>query len=213
MSEINTISEDRQLLARVAAGDENALSQLIRIHAKDIYHLALTYLHRPELAEEITQDVFTKLWLTRDRLREVGGIRDYLFIITRNTTFSALRKSLNKEPVDYASPVHTRMDINEAPDRQLEAKEYAGIFEEAIATLPEKRRQVFHLSREQGLTHSQIAEQLDIKKSTVNDHLTLALNFIRITSLSFNLLMDIDGKPSFLIKYDCKICGAALCVR
>lgn len=179
MNETTTIPNDQLLLQRIAQGDENALSQLIKIHAKEIYSLAITYLHRPELAEEITQDVFTKLWTTRDRLTGVESLKDYLFIITRNTTFSALRKSLNKEPVDYATPEYAFQDRDERPDRKLEVKEYQSIIDEAIAKLPEKRKKVFQLSREQGMSHAEIAEMLGIKKSTVNDHLTQALNFIR----------------------------------
>ncbi len=180
MNHESPIPEDQHILPDIISGSEPALSLLIKKYWKDIYFLALTYLRQPEQAEEAVQDVFVKIWTTRSRLAEVGNFRNYLFIITRNHVFSELRKSLNKEPVDFTlSGTAEFTDKHPSPEKQLEFKEYQAILEKAIELLPEKRKMVFKLSRLENLSYSEIAERMEIKPSTVNDHITLALNFIK----------------------------------
>lgn len=183
-------------------GSEVALARLIHKYWKDIYFLSLTYLQNAQHAEEVTQDVFTRIWLTRDRLADIGHFKNYLFIITRNLVFSELRKSLHREPVDLCLSYNTDIaDRQVSPEKQLELKEYAAKLEQAIERLPEKRKQVFRLSRQEGLSYTEIAARLDIKPSTVNDHITAALNCIR-TYLRNELPGTLIGAAGILLLMD-----------
>ncbi len=104
--------DDHELLSAIAGGSERALAQLIEKHWKDIYYLSLTYLQRAVLAEEATQDIFTKVWLQRSKLNEIDNFGAWLTTVSRNHIFSELRKSLNREPVDfldYAEPAKHRV--------------------------------------------------------------------------------------------------------
>ena len=87
-------ADELQLQQWIADGSEVALYELIRRFWGNSYGFALSYLGRAELAEEVTQDIFTNLWLTRDRLSSVNSLKDYLFIMTRNQVYSAFRKKL-----------------------------------------------------------------------------------------------------------------------
>lgn len=84
--------ELRQWLVSTSRGDQVAFTMLLRSHWNKVYTQALTYLKSPELGQEITQDVFVKIWNVREKLDQVENFSDYLFIISRNEIISALRK-------------------------------------------------------------------------------------------------------------------------
>lgn len=181
MTSLPITYDERAVLERLASGDESALSQVISEYWKSIYLVALTYIQYAQQAEELTQDVFLKVWNSRDRLKEVENFKNYLFIIARNHIFSELRKSLNREPVDgNLMGLEGFSDGIPHPEKQLELKEYRELLEKAIRRLPEKRQQVFRMHRLEGRSYTEIAEKMNIKFSTVNDHLTAAMNSIRM---------------------------------
>lgn len=176
----HTQYDETAVLKSLADGDELALKEIISRYWKDIYFVALTYIQNAEHAEEVTQDVFIKLWNGREKLHEVESFKDYIFIIARNHIFSELRKALNREPVDSnLYGMEGYRDSQHTPEHRLELKEYRELLEKAIRRLPEKRQQIFRMSRMDGMSYAEIAEKMDIKVSTVNDHLTAAMNFIR----------------------------------
>lgn len=171
------IDNERARLLRIAAGDEQAFSQLVRQYWKNIYSQALSYIKSPVLAEELTQDVFMRLWRSRDQLPAVEKLENYLYIICRNCVLNELRRSL-RSPETSVAP-----DLIEdllQPDKQLEYREYYRQFLQLIELLPDKRRQVFKMSRLEGKSHEEIAASLGIHKDTVAQYIVKAVNFLRI---------------------------------
>ena len=161
---------------RVAYGDERAFAELIRVHWKHVYSHALAWLRSASEAEELTQDVFVRVWAARAKLEEVDHFDSWLFIIARNTILSGVRKKLSRP--DFVA----EQDMAEKalrPDERLESRQYYEYLMKGIALLPERRQQVFRLSRLEGLTHSQIAEQLGMHKDTVAQYIVKALAFLR----------------------------------
>ncbi|HEV2479118.1 MAG TPA: RNA polymerase sigma-70 factor [Puia sp.] len=142
------------------------------------YVLAITHSHYP--AEEITQEIFIKLWLCREILHQVGNLDGYIFTIARNKTLNHLRKAaydvrLLKELQERASPAELTNNVEE---RAL-VNEYDRLLQDALALLSPQRRLVFQLSRQRGLNHEEIARQLQLSRNTVKNHLVEALRFIR----------------------------------
>ena len=84
------------LLLKVTEGDEQALAAIVRLYWKNIYGHALAWIRSAEEAEELTQDIFLKVWNSRSQLGEVENFENWLFIISRNTILSAVRKKLNR---------------------------------------------------------------------------------------------------------------------
>lgn len=144
----------------------------------------LSILKSPERAEEITQDVFLKIWHHREKLTGILSFENYLFIVTKNYTLSELRKkfTVNAPEVDeiYAW----------TPERQLQFKELSNHLHEIINRLPPRRKQVFVMSRLENKTHQQIADELKISAGTVNQQLIAALAFIRA---------ELGGHPNFIL--------------
>lgn len=166
---------EKELLLLISRDDQIAFTWLLRSYWNKVYTQALIYLKSPQLAQEITQDVFLKIWSSRQRLRDVQSFSDYLFIISRNEIISALRKK-NK---DLVEPSHELQEILMQPDKQLHYKESYHKILSLIDQLPPARKKVFTLSRLEGKSYEEIGSELGISRNGVKDHIVKALNYLR----------------------------------
>lgn len=171
----NLTYNEAALLYRVAANDEYAYKLLFDRHWNRIYQVALSFLKDHEEARDAVQLVFIRLWEKRSYLREVNNFDAWLFIMARNTILNQLNRQVNCVnlvedvlPEDYLTP-----------DAIMEYKQTGLLIQEAIALLPPQQSLIFRLSREQGMTHPQIAHQLNIAPATVKSHIIRALNTVR----------------------------------
>lgn len=168
---------ENYLLQRIALGDELAFRELYNRHWNRLYSFALSWLKSSVLAEDMVQDVFLKLWVNRGQLQKIKNAEDYLFIACRNTVINLMNKNavrLNAAKLPVTAPEGPLL-----PDAALQLKEMRHTIQELVERLPPQQRQVFKLSREDGLTHEQIALRLGIMKETVKNHLVRALNTLR----------------------------------
>lgn len=173
----NTPSEQeiRQWLLSISKGDQTSFTLLLRSFWNKVYTQAITYLKSAQLAEEITQDIFIKLWSLKEKLPEVENFSDYLFIVSRNAIISTLRKK--KEEITPLSDSLEELIMR--PDKQLQYKEaYAKILQ-LIDQLPPVRKKVFKMSRLEGKSYDEIGNELSISWNGVKDHVVKALNFLR----------------------------------
>jgi len=168
---------ERALLLQIAAGDELAYRQVFNSHWNQIYQVALSFLKTPGEAKDAVQTVFIKLWEKRHKLPEVENFDAWLFIVARNTIVNLLHQQASF--VDVAQVGDTVPEDYLTPDSLLEYKQTASLIQDAIAQLPPQQSLIFRLSREQGLTHPQIARELNIAPATVKSHMIRALNTIR----------------------------------
>src|SRR5215469_689859 len=135
-----------------------------------VYGYVLTITRSPYAAEEITQEIFIKLWLSRDILKGVDNIDGYIFATARNKTLNYLRKAaydvrLLRELQERAAPETG----NNVEERTLTG-EYDRLLQDALALLSLQRRLVYQLSRERGLNHEEIANHLQLSRNTVKNH-------------------------------------------
>ena len=162
-------------MRRVAENDEIAFTSLLRHFWNKVFTQANVYLRSATLAQEITQDVFLKVWAARAQLPGINNFSSYLFIITRNEIISALRKKGRTQ----ITPDETLEENGWIPDQQLQYKESYKLLLEGIEALPPVRCQVFKMSRLDGLTYEEIAARLNISRNGVKDHIVKALIFLR----------------------------------
>ncbi len=160
---------------RIAADDEHAYKLLFDHHWNRIYQVALSFLKNHEEAKDAVQLVFIRLWEKRSHLPKVHDFNPWLFIMARNTIMNQLNRQVATAgqvedvlPEDYLTP-----------EAMMEYKQTAQLIAEAVALLPPQQSLIFRLSREQGLTHPQIAQQLNIAPATVKSHIIRALNTLR----------------------------------
>lgn len=165
-------SEERPFLS------DDPFKRLFDSYKNRIYGYVLAIAHSPYAAEEITQEIFIKLWLCRDLLPGVENLDGYIFTIARNRTLNHLRKAGYDARLLRELQERMMLQHNNVEERAL-ATEYDRLLRDALSRLSPQRRLVFQLSRDGGLNHSEIAEQLHLSRNTVKNHMVEALRFIR----------------------------------
>lgn len=163
-------------MQRVAAGDQLAFSTLVKRYTPVIYPYLLYWLKQIPLAEEAAQDVFVRIWKNRHKLSDMENFPGYLYVTARNKANSALKELLTGN----AQPTPDRLsDLLVNPQSSLELKELEAVLRRGIEALPPRRKEIFQLSRMEGMTYEEIAARLQISKHTVKEHVVAALVFLR----------------------------------
>lgn len=169
---------EKQITLKVIEGNHEAFAQLYDLYAKKIYYFALRFMISKEDAENVTQEVFVKLWETRDRLDVNLSLSSYLFTIARNTIFNIHRKRVNE--IAYLEHLGKYLEKNQVRlENEIIFRDIQNQLEKLINELPPQRKKVFELSRKQGLSHKEISEELKISEKTIETHIRLALKTIR----------------------------------
>jgi len=166
------------LLAAIATGDQAAFERLFRAWYPRMVRHARHLLGEPDLAEEVAQEVFVALWRRRTALPDAGALPGYLHRAVRNRSLNKLR---GPAVTSIDASVDDRVAVAPTAARDLEEQELATAVADAIAALPERTAEVFLLSRDQGLTYSEIAETLEISVKTVETLMGRALRVLRET--------------------------------
>jgi len=163
---------------RVKKGSDEAFDILFMKYNKRLYHFSLGYLKSKVDAEDIVQEVFVQLWKNQDKLDPQYSFSNYIFTIAKNKILNVIRKRVyEKKYLDTVSAKQILPDFT--TDNQIDFKELSEISQEAIDALPPKRKQVFKMSRNEGMTYEEIAIQLGISKKTVENQMGMALKTLR----------------------------------
>jgi RNA polymerase sigma-70 factor (family 1) len=173
--ENDSSNNERQILKKVATGDEQAFKILVEEYGAVIYSHVIAYIKNVSRAEEITQDIFIAVWRHRQQLPDLQNFRGYLFVLTRNRAISAFREKILR--YDEAEKDQLLTNIN--PGEILEYRQLSEILRRGINQLSERRKEIFMMSRFDGKTYDQIAHHFNISKSAVNKHIIEALAFLR----------------------------------
>lgn len=176
MSDYNSHTE-KDLLLRVAEGDENAFRLLFTQWSSKLYHFIYQLSGSKETAEDILQDSFLKIWLRRDRLDSIDNFSAYLFRMAKN----AVADSVRRRALEAALPKRILSDgyASDDPDAGLHIKLVKNVLEQAVRNLPEQQQKVWRLRREYGKRIREISDELGISENTVKRHLGLATDNLR----------------------------------
>jgi RNA polymerase sigma-70 factor (family 1) len=167
-----------ELLRLTAAGSESAFKTLFDAYWDHIYSVAFHLTKSVPLAEDMVQDIFLKIWNHREKLSAIEDFDNYLFIIARNHIYNTLEKEqrhhrLRQPLLDWLD------DQRETPEQHLLLKESTELFHQAIARLTPQQQAVWKMTRDQGLSHDQVAGELNISRNTVRNHIVNSLKSIR----------------------------------
>jgi len=174
--ETNDASE-RALQQRIRAGDESAFDTVFRSHYAHLVRMAESVVREHALAEEVAQEVMLELWRRRESLQVEQTFRAYLVRSTRNRALNHVRH----QRVVAREAAIAAIDPPSSPSAEDEmlGSELEQAVRAAIDGLPEKYREVFQLSRDQGLRYAEIAVALDISVKTVEKRMGQALAELR----------------------------------
>lgn len=169
--------KEKQILQRIALGDEEAFSVVFDQYRKKIYSVALHYLKSTDAAEETVQDVFLKIWLKRSGLSSIQKFDAYLFTVARNIILDRLKKKAYENALK--KDLSANYKYTEDTDTRIKQWQYYRLLDEAVARLPPRQRQIFHLAKKEGKDHKEIAEQLGVSRLTIKKQMARALKSIR----------------------------------
>jgi RNA polymerase sigma-19 factor, ECF subfamily len=169
---------EKDLFRRIAEGDESAFAEFFHRHKLALFDYGMKITKSRVAAEELVQECFVKLWIARQNLLTVENPLGYLQIMARNAGVDYLRRlSLD---AGLQKKVWAGISETENPTLQkIQVSETQRLINEAVSQLPPQQREVFMLSRYEGLSYQQIGSQLGIAGNTVKNHLVKALKFIR----------------------------------
>jgi len=176
--QIDRQQADTDLAARLRAGDERAFAILYERYWEPLFRYGARSLQDTALAEDAVQDVLVDLWERRQSLAHHDNLSGYLYRAMRNRVLNLLDRSKVRQAfLDTVAHTHEAGDWS--TDEKLREQELAEQIAQGMQQLPEAMRRVFELSREQGLSHREIAETLAISENTVKVQVSRALKILR----------------------------------
>ncbi|WP_158826190.1 RNA polymerase sigma-70 factor [Mucilaginibacter lacusdianchii] len=161
---------DQESLKKIADGDEIAFRQLFNQYHNQLGRYIMVLTNSVEMAEEVVQDVFLKIWMNRSALRSVKNFNAYLFVISKNHALNCLKKQfsirMGQKQVEesYSQIFEEDASLNDCYE----------LIDEAIDRLPTQQRKVYLLSRHERLKYAEIAEVMHISHETVKKYLQIA---------------------------------------
>ncbi len=166
---------EKELLLRVAEGEEPAFAVLVKRYAGLLYTYIVKLTKDAAIAEDVVQDIFTQLWLTRENLRGVESFRAYLFVISRNHAVRML-KGIDKEYHHRQEWGRLNYEQHNIDDKEAAAVQeaYEGVVKKAVNQLPPQQQRVWLASRQEGKKYAEIAEEMNLSRETVKKYLQLA---------------------------------------
>ena len=164
---------EKELLLQVAGGDEKAFGRLFYAYypqlARHVFHLTDSM----EMAEEIVQDVFLKIWMTRETLSDIQNFRSFVFVVSKNHTLNALKKVISERTHKQAWEKEIKLNPSSAEEENIREIQFS-LIDHAIHQLPPRQKEIFILSRRDRMKYEEIAKKLGIARTTVKSHLQAA---------------------------------------
>ncbi len=171
--------DHNELLQKVALGNDGAFRVLFSCYHDSVYAYSLRITHSVCVAEDITQEVFLKLWLHREKLTELENLEAWIITVTRNLCFTQLKKTAREKCVSgYQPEAYEGADVVSL-EQKVEQRDLLIKLRKASAQLTPKEQIVYRLNKEQGLRKEEIAQALNISHNTVKTHLTNAIRKMR----------------------------------
>ena len=173
-----TISDIEEIILRLKNEDKSALDELFGYYYPRLHNFSKSILKIENDIDDILQEVFVKIWLNRQKIGNPETFNSYIFTITKNEVLNLIRSNLRDHSFRDKLFVHSVADEYQQQS-ELEFDEVKAGIDKIVANLPDKRQQVFILSRTEGLSNKEIALQLNISEKTVEDHITHAIKQIK----------------------------------
>ena len=171
-----------ELVRAAAGGDEDAFAQLVALHEKKVYNLALRMCGNPEDAWDAAQEAFLAAWKGLPRFRGEAGFSTWLYRLTSNAAIDHLRRVKRQRgevSLDGGGPGLDAVDDAPSPQAQAEETELREAVAEGLSMLSEDHRQALLLRELRGLSYEEIASELRVDLGTVKSRISRARGSLR----------------------------------
>ena len=172
------MSLERDLILSLKHGSHQAFDRLYQMYVRRLYAYSLQFTKSPADSEEIVQDVFVRLWINREKIKQEETLCSMLFVMAKNLLINAFRARVNHPAFeDY---LHFKNEISvDNTLHNLEYDDFLVRFQKALDTLPDTQRKVITLSRIEELSNKEIAAKLELGEQTVKNQLSLGLKTLK----------------------------------
>jgi RNA polymerase sigma-70 factor (ECF subfamily) len=176
---------DLHLFQKIKSGDKSALEYCYKKYFKGLYYYSKGIVNDSSVSNDIVQECFLKIWENKESIIIQTSLSSYLYKMVYNYSLNHLKhqlivekqKNIQKIQLNYATVFSSI--TNENGQSILIAKEFSKRIDDAIENLPEKCKQIFKLSRYEGLKNTEIAEKLNVSLNTVQKQISIALSKLR----------------------------------
>lgn len=169
---------DKNLVIDFYNGCEDAYEHIYRLYFHKIYMFVLRYVVCKDLAYDLTQDIFLKIWEKRDQLTHAKNFQSYLYCMAKNHTLDRLKHiSVSKKAIKELALQYENQC--KPLDIQYAEKEYFEFLKAEIIDLPERTRIIFKLCREEDKSYKEVAEELGISTDTVKYHMVKSMKTLK----------------------------------
>jgi len=172
---------DKAIKIKFSTDESLAFTMLFEAYHKKIFYFILRYVHSEELAEDLSQEVFLKIWQNRNDLPHIQSIKAYLFTVARNHTLNSLKKAFQSE-VALSEVVNSFAKTTNSIEEEIDDKEYAQFLNHVLDGLPAKSRHIFKLCREEKKSYEEVAQAMSISKNAVKNHMVLSMKILRASA-------------------------------
>lgn len=179
-----TPNDEKALLAEIARGDKQAFTIIFNRYQRDLYLFSKSLTKSKDVAIEIVQEVFIKIWTNREQLDHVENFGGYLNRIVRNHSLNTIKKIARKARVQSGNPIEQEDFGNVVADegtlQQLDYNDAMRVLNAALQELAPQQKQVYQLCHVEGMKYEEVAQMLGISIETVRVHMKRALKKIRL---------------------------------
>lgn len=171
----------------LVSGDHDAFRKIFMEYFPKVKFFIRQIIKSEIISEELSQDIFMKIWENRESLTKIDSFNSYLYRMSKNAALNHLRRLYLEESYLNNYSEQTEVTIEE----EIYARDIELLEKLAINNMPKKRRAIYEMSRKDGLTNDEIAIRMNISKKTVENHLNLALKDLRNILYSAILILSI----------------------
>ena len=175
------LKNEKRIIRKVKQSNADAFRELFDYYYPKIFSFLKAFVRNSNDAENLVQDVFFTLWESRSELNEHLSFSSFLYKIAKNKALNHIRKEVNSR--FYTE--YCKQNMNEedsSTEKAIESRDMIELIRKQIQMIPERRREIFLCSFNEGLSYKEIAEKLNISENTVDSQIRNALNYLKNTT-------------------------------
>jgi RNA polymerase sigma-70 factor (family 1) len=175
---VKIVLDDPELIVRLKKGDFDSFDHIYYKYSGKLYSFGLKYLKSPAEAEELVQSVFLKIWENHRNIDEQQSFRSFLFTIAYNDICKLFRKKKYMKQF-ISDTLYTRPESSSETEKRIDLQSTLSRVNQIIDILPERQKEIFIKSRQEGKSTKEIAKELRLSPGTVDNYISAAIKFIR----------------------------------
>jgi RNA polymerase sigma-70 factor (ECF subfamily) len=177
---------EKLLIRELQRGNVKAFELLYQQYHARLYNFCLSIIRNKLDAEGMVQDVFIAVWENREKLDESKSFSGFIFSISKNKALNRIKQNLSRKV--YLEYMQMENQAQNYMASDIESRELMDYLLKTIQELPDKTKQIFLLSRNEGLTYKQIASKLDVTENVVDHEIRKSLKYIKEKLSDFHLI-------------------------